>query len=60
MRITNARAARGARILQAPTDFPYGERQYRAEDLGGRRWTFPQSIADIAPEGWSGTPRDLD
>ena len=27
----------GARILQPPTDFPYGERQYTAEDLGGHR-----------------------
>jgi uncharacterized glyoxalase superfamily protein PhnB len=31
---------RGARILNPPTDYPYGERQYTAEDLGGHRWTF--------------------
>jgi uncharacterized glyoxalase superfamily protein PhnB len=24
----------GAVILSAPTDYPYGERQYSAEDLG--------------------------
>ena len=24
---------------------PYGERQYNAEDIGGHRWTFSQSIA---------------
>ncbi|TML16319.1 MAG: glyoxalase, partial [Actinobacteria bacterium] len=35
----------GARILQPPTDFPYGERQYNAEDLGGHHWTFSESIA---------------
>ena len=45
----------GARILEPPTDHPYGERQYTAEDLAGRRWTFSQSIADVAPEEWGGT-----
>jgi uncharacterized glyoxalase superfamily protein PhnB len=47
--------ARGARILAEPRDFPYGERQYTAEDLGGHHWTFSQSIADVAPEEWGGT-----
>jgi uncharacterized glyoxalase superfamily protein PhnB len=42
----------GARILHLPTDFPYGERQYAAEDLAGHRWTFSQSTADVAPEHW--------
>jgi uncharacterized glyoxalase superfamily protein PhnB len=51
---------RGARILQPPTDFPYGERQYTAEDLAGRRWTFSQSIADVAPEEWGGTSSRID
>ena len=46
---------RGARIVAEPRDFPYGERQYTAEDLGGHRWTFSQSIADVAPEEWGGT-----
>jgi len=45
----------GARILQPPTDYPYGERQYTAEDLAGHRWSFSQSIADVAPEDWGGT-----
>jgi uncharacterized glyoxalase superfamily protein PhnB len=45
----------GARILQPPTDHPFGERQYTAEDLGGHRWTFSQSIADVAPEEWRAT-----
>jgi len=48
--------ARGARILQPPTGFPYGERQYTVEDLGGHRWTFSQTISDTAPEAWGGTP----
>jgi uncharacterized glyoxalase superfamily protein PhnB len=45
----------GARILGPPRDYPYGERQYSAEDLGGHRWTFTQAIADLAPENWGGT-----
>jgi uncharacterized glyoxalase superfamily protein PhnB len=44
----------GARILSAPTDYPYGERQYTAEDPGGHRWTFSQSIADSDPAEWGG------
>jgi len=47
----------GARILQPPTDHPYGERQYTAEDLGGHVWTFSQSIADVDPASWGGTLR---
>ena len=46
---------RNARILHDPTDYPYGERQYEVEDLGGHRWTFSQTIADVAPEQWGGT-----
>jgi uncharacterized glyoxalase superfamily protein PhnB len=45
---------RGARILHPPTDYPYGERQYTVEDLGGHHWSFSQSIADVAPEEWGG------
>jgi uncharacterized glyoxalase superfamily protein PhnB len=48
--------ARGARILKSPTDTPFGERQYTVEDPGGHRWTFSQSIADVAPEQWGATP----
>ncbi|MDQ3400594.1 MAG: hypothetical protein M3470_06310 [Chloroflexota bacterium] len=44
----------GARILQPPTDFPYGERQYTVVDIGGHRWTFSQSIADVDPGDWGG------
>ncbi|MBS1665207.1 MAG: hypothetical protein JST68_29445 [Bacteroidetes bacterium] len=45
----------GVWILHPPADHPYGERQYTAVDLGGHRWTFSQSIADLAPEDWGGT-----
>jgi len=46
--------ARGARIVSAPTDYPYGERQYTVQDLGGHYWTFSQSIADVDPAAWGG------
>jgi uncharacterized glyoxalase superfamily protein PhnB len=52
-------AAAGARILDEPTDYPYGERQYDAEDIGGHRWTFSETIADVDPTDWGGTPVDL-
>lgn len=44
----------GARIINPPTDYPYGERQYTAEDIGGHRWTFSQTIADADPATWGG------
>jgi len=44
----------GARIVDEPTDFPYGERQYTAEDLAGHRWTFSETLADVEPERWGG------
>jgi uncharacterized glyoxalase superfamily protein PhnB len=53
-------AAAGAKILDEPTDYPYGERQYSAEDSGGHRWTFSQSIADVDPTSWGGTPLNLE
>jgi len=51
--------AHGARILTQPTDFPFGERQYNAMDFAGHRWTFTQSISDVAPEVWGGEAVDL-
>jgi uncharacterized glyoxalase superfamily protein PhnB len=54
----HARAA-AARILHAPSDYPYGERQYTVEDFAGHHWCFSQSIADVAPEEWGGTSADL-
>jgi len=46
----------GARIVQTPSDMPFGERVYTAKDLAGHRWTFSQSIADVTPEQWGATP----
>jgi uncharacterized glyoxalase superfamily protein PhnB len=61
VRVEDARAhcsharEHGARILMEPTDFPYGERQYSAEDLAGHVWTFSETVADVLPEEWGGT-----
>jgi uncharacterized glyoxalase superfamily protein PhnB len=44
----------GAWIISPPADYPFGERQYTAEDLGGHRWTFSQTMADVDPESWGG------
>jgi uncharacterized glyoxalase superfamily protein PhnB len=51
--------AHGARIHRPPADYPYGERQYTVADFTGRTWTFSQSIADIDPRDWGGTPGKL-
>jgi uncharacterized glyoxalase superfamily protein PhnB len=48
----------GAKILSEPTDWPYGERQYSAEDPGGHVWTFSESIADVDPAEWGGTLKE--
>lgn len=61
VRVEDARAhceharSHGARILAEPTDYPYGERQYSAQDPFGHRWTFTESIADVNPAEWGGT-----
>lgn len=47
--------AGGACIAQEPATYPYGERQYSAEDIGGHRWKFTETVADVAPEEWGGT-----
>jgi len=44
----------GARIIRLPADYPFGERQCTVEDLGGHRWTFSQSLADVDPKDWGG------
>jgi uncharacterized glyoxalase superfamily protein PhnB len=49
----------GARILTEPVDHMYGERQYNAEDFAGHRWDFTQTIADVDPLEWGGTPVNL-
>jgi uncharacterized glyoxalase superfamily protein PhnB len=48
----------GARIITPPAGTLLGERQYTAEDPAGHRWTFSQSVADVAPEDWGAIPAD--
>jgi uncharacterized glyoxalase superfamily protein PhnB len=45
----------GARVVNPPQTYPFGERQYTVVDPGGHAWTFTQSVADVAPEDWGGT-----
>ncbi len=47
--------ARGAKIVEALQDYPYGERQYSCLDLVGRVWNFSETIADVEPAAWGGT-----
>ncbi len=44
----------GARIINPPADYPFGERQCTVEDIGGHHWTFSQTIADVDPKSWGG------
>jgi uncharacterized glyoxalase superfamily protein PhnB len=44
----------GARVLEEPTEFEYGERECTVEDLAGHRWQFTQTMRDVAPEEWGG------
>jgi len=46
--------AMGAEIIRAPADYPFGERQCTVRDIGGHRWTFSQTIADVDPSSWGG------
>jgi len=56
--LTHCERARkaGATILTEPVDHAYGERQYNAQDFYGHRWDFTETIRDVDPESWGGTP----
>jgi uncharacterized glyoxalase superfamily protein PhnB len=48
LRVHSERArAAGAKIVQEPTDQPYGDRTYRALDCDGHVWNFRQSIRNV-------------
>lgn len=65
IRVVDARAhcerarAHGAVIVDEPKDHIYGERQYNAQDFHGHFWDFTETIEDIDPESWGGTPVNL-
>lgn len=42
--------AQGAKVLEAPTEREYGERDCTIEDLAGHRWQFAETVRDVAPE----------
>jgi uncharacterized glyoxalase superfamily protein PhnB len=44
----------GARVIQEPTTFEYGERSCILEDLAGHRWELTQTVRDVQPEEWGG------
>jgi uncharacterized glyoxalase superfamily protein PhnB len=46
--------AHGARVLQEPIEYEYGERECTVEDLAGHRWQFTKTVRDVAPEEWGG------
>ena len=45
----------GGAVVNPPTSYPYGERQYTVRDFAGHYWHFSQSIADVDPSSWGGT-----
>jgi uncharacterized glyoxalase superfamily protein PhnB len=51
--------AHGARVLNPPTTYPFGERQYSVADPGGHVWTFSQSVADVSPADWGGVAGEM-
>ena len=54
----------GARVLEAPVDREYGERDCTVADVAGHRWQFAETVRDVAPEDfgcmtvapWPGLP----
>jgi uncharacterized glyoxalase superfamily protein PhnB len=44
----------GARVVDEPTTYEYGERSCSLEDLAGHRWELTQTVRDVAPEEWGG------
>ena len=44
----------GARVLQEPHTWEYGERSGVVEDLAGHRWELTQTVRDVEPEEWGG------
>lgn len=44
----------GARVLEAPRTWEYGERSCLLEDLAAHRWELTQTVRDVEPEEWGG------
>jgi uncharacterized glyoxalase superfamily protein PhnB len=41
----------GARVIEEPSDLPFGHRRYGCADPQGHEWYFAQPIAKTAPDG---------
>lgn len=44
----------GARVVQEPATYEYGERSCMFEDIGGHRWELSHTVRDVEPEKWGG------
>ena len=44
----------GARAVEEPQTWEYGERSAVLEDPGGHRWELTQTVRDVEPEEWGG------
>jgi uncharacterized glyoxalase superfamily protein PhnB len=44
----------GAKALQEPHTWEYGERSGVVEDPAGHRWELTQTVRDVEPEEWGG------
>jgi len=46
--------AHGARLVDDPHDWEYGERQAAVVDPFGHQWVLNQTLRDVPPEEWGG------
>jgi uncharacterized glyoxalase superfamily protein PhnB len=44
----------GARVLEEPRTWEYGERSCVVEDPAGHRWELTQTVRDVDPAEWGG------
>jgi uncharacterized glyoxalase superfamily protein PhnB len=44
----------GARVVEEPRTWEYGERSAVVEDPIGHRWELTQTVRDVEPEEWGG------
>jgi len=44
----------GARVVEEPRTWEYGERSGVVEDPAGHRWELTQTVRDVEPEEWGG------
>jgi uncharacterized glyoxalase superfamily protein PhnB len=44
----------GAKVLDEPRTWEYGERSGVVEDPAGHRWELTQTVRDVEPEEWGG------